>query len=78
LMFLGALISGPALIAPGLTCDFLILEMSALVRKVAEAVFIATWNTYLTGANPVGDRPAAFSLSFVVFAAISGIGSFLP
>jgi len=78
LMFLGALISAPAMIVPGLTADFLILEVSALVGGVAEAMFIATWNAYLADATPVGDRPAAFSLSFVVFTAVSGIGSFLP
>jgi MFS family permease len=78
LMFLGALVSAPTMIVPGLTSDFLILEISALVGGVAEAMFIATWNAYLADATPVGDRPAAFSLSFVVFTAVSGIGSFLP
>ncbi len=78
LMLLGALISAPAMIMPGLTADFLILEISALVGGVAEAMFIATWNAYLADATPIADRPAAFSLSFVVFTAVSGIGSFLP
>jgi predicted MFS family arabinose efflux permease len=78
LMFLGALVSAPSMMAPGLTTNFLILEISALVGGVAEAMFIATWNACLADATPIRDRPAAFSLSFVVFTAVSGVGSFLP
>ena len=78
LMFLGALISVPVIAAPGLSSDFLILEILALVGGVAEAMYISTWNAYLADATPVAARPAAFSLSFMVFTIASGVGSFLP
>jgi MFS family permease len=78
LMFLGALISAPVTMVPGMTSDFLILEVSALVGGVSEALFISTWNAYLADSTSVPARPATFSLSFVIFTMGSGMGSFLP
>ena len=78
LMFIGALLSMPVTIVPGLTSDFFILEMSALVGGAAEAMYISTWNAYLADATPVSARPATFSLSFMVFTMAAGLGSFLP
>jgi hypothetical protein len=46
LMFIGVLLSMPVTIVPGLTSDFFILEMSALVGGAAEAMYISTWNAY--------------------------------
>jgi hypothetical protein len=62
LMFLGAFISAPVTIVPGMTSDFLILEISALVGGVSEAMFISTWNAYLADSTPASARPATFSL----------------
>ena len=78
LMFVGALLSLPVTMIPGLTSDFFILEMSALVGGAAEAMYISTWNAYLADASSVSARPATFSLSFVVFTMGAGLGSFLP
>jgi len=78
LMFVGALLSMPVTMVPGLTSDFFILEMSALVGGAAEAMYISTWNAYLADATSVSTRPATFSLSFVVFTVGAGLGSFLP
>jgi MFS family permease len=78
LMFVGALLSMPVTMVPGLTSDFFVLEMSALVGGAAEAMYISTWNAYLADATSVSARPATFSLSFVVFTIGSGLGSFLP
>ena len=78
LMFVGALLSMPVTMVPGLTSDFFILEMSALVGGAAEAMYISTWNAYLADATSVSTRPATFSLSFVVFTVSAGLGSFLP
>jgi MFS family permease len=78
LMLIGGLLSMPATIVPGLTSDFFILELSALVGGAAEAMYISTWNAYLADATSVSTRPATFSLSFVIFTMGAGFGSFLP
>jgi len=78
MMLIGALLSAPVTVTPGLTSDFLVLEMSALLGGVAEAMFISTWNAYLADATPQAARPVAYSLSFVTFTIASGVGSFLP
>ena len=78
LMFVGALLSMPVTIIPGLTSNFFILEISALVGGAAEAMYISTWNAYLADATPVHARTVTFSLSFVVFTMSAGLGSFLP
>ena len=78
LMFVGALLSVPVTMVPGLTSDIFVLELSALVGGAAEAMYISTWNAYLADATSVSTRPATFSLSFVVFTMAAGLGSFLP
>ena len=78
MMLTGALLSIPVTIIPGLTSDFLILEISALVGGAADAMYISTWNAYLADATPVSARPATYSLSFVVFTMASGMGSIVP
>ncbi len=78
MMLTGALLSIPVTMIPGLTSDFLILEISALVGGAADAMYISTWNAYLADATPVSARPATYSLSFVVFTMAAGFGSFVP
>lgn len=78
LMFLGALISCYITILPGFTSDFYILESSAVIGGIGEAMFFSTWNAYLADTTTEETRPAAFSLSFVTFTIASGVGSFLP
>jgi MFS family permease len=78
MMLTGALLSIPVTIIPGLTSDFLVLEVSALVGGAADAMYISTWNAYLADATPVSARPSTYSLSFVVFTMASGIGSIIP
>ena len=52
MMLTGALLSIPVTIIPGLTSDFLILEISAFAGGVADAMYISTWNAYLADATP--------------------------
>jgi MFS family permease len=78
LMLLGSLLSAVVVIVPGFTSDFLLLELSAVVGGVGEAMYMATWNAYLADTTSGEARAATFSLSFVTFTITAGVGSFLP
>jgi MFS family permease len=78
LMLAGAAISVLTMVVPGLTADFSLLESSAILGGVGEAMYMSTWNAYLADTTSGESRAAAFSLSFVTFTAASGIGSLIP
>jgi MFS family permease len=78
IMFTGAVLANFMIATPGLTSQFLILEASAVVGGLAEAMYLSTWNAYLADTTTEETRPATFSLSFMTFTIASGLGSFLP
>ena len=63
---------------PGFTSDFLLLESSAVLGGIGEAMYLSTWNAYLADTTSEEVRAATFSLSFMTFTIASGVGSFLP
>jgi len=78
IMFARSLLATLVTVVPGFTSDFLLLEISALIGGVGEAMYLATWNAYLADTTSVDLRAATFSLSFMTFTIASGIGTFLP
>ena len=78
LMFTGALLASFVIIVPGFTSSFLLLEISAVIGGLGEAMYLSTWNAYLADSTPVEVRSATFSLSFMTFTISSGIGTFVP
>lgn len=78
LMLTGALLASFVVIVPGITSNFLFLEISAVIGGVGEAMYLSTWNAYLADTTPVDIRAATFSLSFMTFTIASGIGAFAP
>ena len=78
LMTVGSLISVIVIVVPGLTSNFLLLESSAVLGGIGEAMYLSTWNAYLADTTSQEARAATFSLSFVTFTIASGVGSFLP
>jgi MFS family permease len=78
LMTIGSLISVIVIVVPGLTPNFLLLESSAVLGGIGEAMYLSTWNAYLADTTSQEARAATFSLSFVTFTIASGVGSFLP
>ena len=78
LMTIGSLISVIVIVVPGLTSNFLLLESSAVLGGIGEAMYLSTWNAYLADTTSQDTRAATFSLSFVTFTIASGVGSFLP
>jgi MFS family permease len=78
LMLVGSVIATFVLIIPGFTSDFWLLEVSAVLGGLGEAMFQATWNAYLADTTSGDSRAAAFSLSFVTFTIASGVGSVVP
>jgi MFS family permease len=78
IMLTGAVLANFMIATPGLTSQFLILEASAVVGGLAEAMYLSTWNAYLADTTTEETRPATFSLSFMTFTIASGLGSFLP
>src|SRR5208337_3007544 len=78
IMLIGALLAACVTVIPGITTNFLVLEVSAVIGGVADAMFLSTWNAYLADSTTEETRPAAFSLSFMTFTVASGIGSAIP
>lgn len=78
LMLTGALLASLVIIVPGFTSDFLLLEVSAVIGGIGEAMYLSTWNAYLADTTAVDNRAATFSLSFMTFTIASGIGTFVP
>lgn len=78
LMLIGSLLASVILLFPAFTSDFLLIEFSAIIGGIGEAMFLATWNAYLADTTTPKSRPATFSLSFLTFTIASGFGSFLP
>jgi MFS family permease len=78
LMLIGGLLVSLAIVVPGLTSDFLWLEISAVIGGIGEAMFFSPWNAYLADTTTPDARAATFSLSFMTFTIASGIGTFVP
>ncbi len=78
IMLIGALLATCVTVIPGITTNFLVLEVSAVIGGIADAMFLSTWNAYLADSTTEETRPAAFSLSFMTFTVASGIGSAIP
>ena len=78
IMLFGAILGAIVVAIPGLSSDFLILEVSAIVGGLAQAMYVGTWNAYLADTTASDVRPETFSLSFMIFTIAGGVGSFLP
>jgi len=78
IMFIGSVLASVVIIIPGLTSSFLLLEFSALIGGIGEAMYLSTWNAYLADTTTVDIRAAAFSMSFMTFTIATGVGTFLP
>jgi MFS family permease len=78
IMLVGSFLANFVTIIPGLTTEFVLLEISALIGGIGEAMYLSTWNAYLADTTTVRARAEAFSLSFMTLTIASGIGTFLP
>jgi len=78
IMLVGSILSAIAIMVPGFTANFPILESSAVVGGAGQAMYIGTWNAYLADTTTYDVRSETFSLSFMTFTIAGGIGAFLP
>ena len=78
IMWVGASLAALISVVPGITTNFLVLEMSVIIGGIGEAMYFGTWNAYLADSTTEEARAATFSLSFVTFTIALGIGSALP
>jgi MFS family permease len=78
IMLVGAVLGAVVIAIPGLSSNFPILETSAIVGGLAQAMYVGTWSAYLADTTTFDVRPETFSLSFMTFAITGGVGSFLP
>ena len=78
IMLAGSLLGIFAIITPGLSSNFSILEISAVLGGIGDAMYLATRNAYLADTTTIDVRAETFSLSFMTFTIASGIGTFLP
>lgn len=78
IMLVGSFLSAIVIAVPGLTSNFLLLEISAVLEGAGDAMYLATWNAYLADTTTVSVRAETFSFSFMTFTIASGLGIFLP
>ena len=78
IMLVGSFIAAVVIAVPGLTSNFPLLEASAILSGLGEAMYLSTWNAYLADTTALEVRAATFSLSFMSFTIAMGVGSFLP
>jgi len=78
IMLVGAILGAVVIAIPGVSSNFPILEISAIVGGLAQAMYVGTWSAYLADTTTFDVRPETFSLSFMTFAIAGGVGSFLP
>ena len=78
IMLVGSTLGAIVIMIPGLSSNFVILEISAVVGGVGQAMYVGTWNAYLADTTTFDVRPETFSLSFMTFAIAGGMGTFLP
>lgn len=78
IMLVGAILGALVIAIPGVSSNFPILEISAIVGGLAQAMYVGTWSAYLADTTTFDVRPETFSLSFMTFAIAGGVGSFLP
>jgi len=73
----GSILGALVFLTPGLTANFLILEISVVLGGAAQAMY-ATMNAYLADTTSTDVRAETFSLSFMTFTIASGFGMSLP
>lgn len=78
IMFVGSVITALVITVPGLTSSFTLLESSAILGGVGEAMYLSTWNAYLADTTTFDVRASTFSLSFMTFTIALGVGSVIP
>jgi len=78
IMLVGALIASSIIFIPGITEDIFLIELSAIIGGVGEAMYLSNWNAYLADTTTSDVRAATFSLSFITFSLASGVGTFIP
>ena len=78
IMATGAFLAAIVSIIPAITMNFSVLEVSAVIIGIGEAMYLVTWNAYLADSTTEETRPATFSLSFMTLTIASGIGSAIP
>ncbi len=78
IMLAGSLIGGIAILVPGVSSNFTILEASAILGGAGDAMYYGTRNAYLADTTTLEVRAETFSLNFMTVTLASGIGAFLP
>jgi MFS family permease len=75
---LGSFIFAPTVLVFGLTRDVNVMYTASALGGLGEAALLASWNAMIADLTDLGNRDAAFSLSFIVSTASYSLGSALP
>jgi MFS family permease len=78
IMLVGSFLAAIMILVPGLTSNFLVLELSAIVAGTGDSMFLVTRNAYLADTTTIAVRAETFSLAFMTFTIAGGLGAFLP
>lgn len=68
----------PSLVIFAFTTDFPYLVLAGVIMGVSQGLFLSSWNAMIADQTSPENRDAAFSLSFILFTAASGVGSAVP
>jgi MFS family permease len=78
IMFVGSLLGATIILIPGVSSNFTILVISAIIEGTGDAMYFATRNAYFADTTTLEVRTETFSLVFMTFTLASGVGAFLP
>ncbi len=77
-LIVGNLLMAPTILVFALTMDVALLLLAAVIGGVAEALSLSSWNAIIADQTDLGNRDAAFSLSFIVSNVFLSLGMALP
>jgi MFS family permease len=78
IIILGSALFAPLLLVFAFTRNVILLGMAASVGGLGEAMLLSSWNAMIADMTDLGNRDAAFSLSFITGAGSSSLGVALP
>ncbi|MFA5313056.1 MAG: MFS transporter [Methanomassiliicoccales archaeon] len=77
-LMIGLVTTPPVLLICAFSHDVTLFLIANIIAGVSEAAFLSAWNAMIADQTTVDNRGMAFSMSFIVYGAFTGIGFALP
>jgi len=78
ILLAGLLVMAPVMLAFGVTTDFTVLILAAMLGGIGEGAYMATWNAMIADMTTLENRDGAFVVSFIVNGVAMSVGAALP